>query len=96
MVSKQGYWRYRMTPVWLGGLVGLAAGALLLLLGLPAYFRPPDHMLVPAHDIHGSYQLFDLRLVPFLMPFFGIFVGLLVKMHRDAVGSHRHSPPNGM
>jgi hypothetical protein len=95
MISKQGYLWHRLTPVWLGGLIGLFAGAALLLLGLPAYFQPPGKMIVPAHDIYGGYHPFDLRRIPFLMPFIGLFVGLLFKMYRDAVGRHRHTWSSG-
>lgn len=78
----------RLRPVWIGGLVGIIAGIILFILEVTLPF-PDRKAIVPVHDIFGGLKLFDIRNLPFLMPVFGLMLGLLVKMYRDAVVKHR-------
>ena len=77
----------RLRPVWIGGLLGLLAGVVMFAIVI---LQPLEDRkaYVPAHDIYGGLRLLDLRRLPFFMPIFGLLLGLLVKMYRDAVIKH--------
>ena len=83
-----------LRPIWIGGLVGLVGGVILLVVMQPQNWDPDVQVMVPAHDIYGGLQLYDIRKVPFLMPVLGLMVGLVIKMYRDAVGHHRRRASN--
>ncbi|GEM_PF-4723534 len=88
MVDDENHLWKRLRPVWIGGLVGLIAGVILFIVAV-ALPLPDRKALVPVHDIFGGLKLFDIRKLPFLLPVFGLMLGLLVKMYRDAVVKHR-------
>ncbi len=94
MSDTQGYSLKRLRPVWIGGLVGLVVGVILLVVMQPHNWDPDVPVMVPVHDIYGGLQLYDIRKVPFLTPVLGLMVGLVVKMYRDAVGHHRRRIPS--
>jgi hypothetical protein len=81
-------------PVWLGGLLGVVGGLILLIVMQPQNWGPDTRVMVRAHDIYGGLALFDIRKVPFIMPVLGLMVGLVIKMYRDAVGHHRRRIPS--
>jgi hypothetical protein len=82
-----------LRPVWLGGIVGLVGGLVLLVVMQPQNWAD-TRVMVRAHDVYGGLTLFDIRKVPFMMPMLGLMVGLVIKMYRDAVGHHRRRVPS--
>lgn len=81
----------RLRPVWIGGIASLIGGAVLFMMNV-AMPLEDRKAYVPAHDVFGGLRLLDLRNLPFLLPVFGTFLGMLVKMYRDAVVKHRQRP----
>ncbi len=78
----------RLRPIWIGGLVGLVTGILLYVVTQPDRLDLLK-MVVPAHNVYGDLRLFDLRTVPFLLPFFGVGTGFAITLYRKAVVKHR-------